>query len=116
MTYEERIKSMGLKPFEKYGFLYHADVSNKSRKESLDRIDKFSKIIEYKVLDKKGIKLFDTSKTEVDYLEPLLILAEDDEFYYVFNGLYTYDLKKETYSEYEIYDKNFDYSNEDGFI
>ena len=36
MTYEERIKSMGLKPFEKYGFLYHADVSNKSRKESLE--------------------------------------------------------------------------------
>ncbi len=116
MTYEERIKSMGLKPFEKYGFLYHADVSNKSRKESLERIDKYSAIIEHKVSDKKGIKLYNPSKTEVDYFEPLLILAEDDETYYVFNGIYTYDLKKETYSKYEVYDKDFDYSNEDGFI
>ena len=116
MTYEERIKQMGLKPFEKYGFLYHADISNKNRKDSLKKIDGLSKILEYKVSDYKGIKLYNKAKTRVDFIEPLLILAEDEEGYYVFNGIHTYALDKEIYTDYDVYEKYVDYSKEDGFI
>ena len=109
-SYRERLKRMGLQPFEKYGFMYHM------RKEGLDLIDNFPKIAEYKVSDFKGIKLYNPSKTDVEYFEPLLIFAEDKYVYYVFNGYTTYSLPKAIYTHYEIYDKRFDYSREDGFI
>lgn len=116
MTYEERIKLMGLKPFEKYGFLYHADISNQKRREALEFIDKYDTILKYKVSDMKGIKLFGRDTSEVDFIEPLLILSEGDDHYFVFNGHYTYNFDKDIFSDYEVYDKVVDYSKEDGYI
>ena len=103
MNYEERLKSMGLKPFTKNEFLSHADLQNENRKNAIDKIDSYELISTHKVKDFLELRLYKGNKI-IRPVNPVLILAKKDNMIYVFNGHYTYEYNMDKYDKYELGD------------
>jgi hypothetical protein len=104
MNYEERLQSMGLKPFTKDGFLAHAEWQNESRRKAIEEIDKYELINTYKVKDWMALKLYRHNGEALFPIDPVLIAAKQDNILYVFNGHYTYNYDLNEYKGYEIFD------------
>ena len=117
MDYETRLINMGLKPFTRNGFLYHADIQNESRREAIEEIDKYELINTYKVKDWMALRLYKNNGDVISPVDPILIAAKQDNKLFVFNGHYTYEYDMKEYTKYEIFDSGSrSISQDDGEI